>query len=67
MHFQNAVAAYMNRLRELRYGNQYTSERFLDVVRYCCRKHVEEVGGSYLSVFNDAIKQASENHKVRFQ
>jgi DNA-directed RNA polymerase subunit N (RpoN/RPB10) len=51
MHFDNAVAAYTNRLREICNGNKYTADRYLDIMRYCCRQHVAEVGGSYLSAF----------------
>lgn len=68
MYFDNAVAAYMNRLRELNNGEQYTADRYLDMMRYCCRKHVAEVGGTYLSTFNNAIKQAIiARHHARCQ
>jgi hypothetical protein len=62
MHFDNAVAAYTNRLREICDGNRYTADRYLDIMRYCCRQHVAEVGGSYLSAFCDAVKQASKQY-----
>jgi hypothetical protein len=62
MHFDNAVAAYTNRLREICNGNKYTADRYLDIMRYCCRQHVAEVGGSYLSAFCDAVKRASKQY-----
>jgi hypothetical protein len=64
-YFDNAVAAYMNRLRELNNGDQNTSERFLDiaVLPQACRS----AGVSYLTAVNNAIKQASENHRLSHQ
>jgi hypothetical protein len=70
MYFDNAVAAYMNRLRELDNGDQNTSERFQrhrHRLRYCCRKHADQAGVSYLTAVNNAIKQASENHRLSHQ
>jgi hypothetical protein len=69
MYFDNAVAAYMNHLRELQnpVGDKYTSERFLDIMRYCCRKHADQAGVSYLTAISDATERASAKYSARFQ
>lgn len=59
MHYDNAIAACLNRWVALEHGDAYEAERRLEQMHYYCQRHAEDAGMAFKMVLAMAEEEAA--------